>query len=126
MSRDYLTTADVLGMHAILIKRYGGAEGVRDMGAVEAAVFRPQCGYYADVIQEACALLESLLINHPFVDGNKRAAFAACDVFLRINGYRVTATSQELYAHMMHWIALEPGERFSAMEAALRPTISED
>ena len=113
-------------MHAILIKRYGGAEGVRDMGAVEAAVFRPQCGYYADVVQEACALMESLLINHPFVDGNKRAAFAALDVFLRINGYRITSASQNLYALMMRGIALEPGQRFQAMEEALRPCIVEE
>lgn len=124
MSRDYLTTADVLGMHAVLIKRYGGAEGVRDIGAVEAAVFRPQCGYYADIVQEACALLESLLINHPFVDGNKRAAFAACDVFLRINGYAIVATSEELYRLMLGWIGMEPGKRFQAMEEALRPVIN--
>lgn len=91
-----------------------------DAGAVEAAVFRPQCGYYADIVQEACALLESLLINHPFVDGNKRTAFAACDVFLRINGFRIRANSHELFALKLHWISLEPGERFRAMEAALR------
>lgn len=125
MSRDYLTTADVLGMHAVLIKRYGGAEGIRDLGAVDAAVFRPQCGYYADIVQEACALLESLLINHPFVDGNKRAAFAACDVFLRINGYRIAATSEELYRLMLGWIGMEPSERFQAMEKALRPLVME-
>lgn len=124
MSRDYLTTAEVLGIHDILIKRYGGAEGVRDVGAVEAAVFRPQCGYYTDVVQEACALLESLLINHPFVDGNKRVAFAACYVFLRINGYRLTANSQDLYAHMMRWIGMEPSERFQAMEESLRPLVA--
>lgn len=125
MSRDYLTTADVLGMHAILIKRYGGADGVRDLGAVEAAVFRPQCGYYTDIVQEACALLESLLINHPFVDGNKRAAFAACDVSLRINGHRLTANSQDLYAHMICWIAMEPSARFQAMEKVLRPLVAD-
>ncbi|MBR5997696.1 MAG: Fic family protein, partial [Deltaproteobacteria bacterium] len=68
MKCEYLTTADVLGIHAALLKRYGGADGVRDMGAVEAAVFRPQCGYYNDIIQEACALFESLLMDHPFVD----------------------------------------------------------
>lgn len=125
MSHGYLTTADVLGMHAVLIKRYGGADGIRDLGAVEAAVFRPQCGYYADIVQEACALLESLLINHPFVDGNKRAAFAACDVFLRINGYRIAATSEELYRLMLGWIGMEPSERFQAMEKALRPLVME-
>lgn len=124
MSRDYLTTAEVLGIHDILIKRYGGAEGVRDIEAVEAAVFRPQCGYYTDVVQEACALFESLLINHPFIDGNKRASFAACDVFLHINGFRIAATSDELYALMMCWIGMEPGMRFQAMEEALRPLVA--
>ncbi len=70
--RDYLTSVEVLALHHALIERYGGARGIRDMGAVEAAVFRPQCGYYADITEEAAALLESLLINHPFVDGNGR------------------------------------------------------
>lgn len=55
MSRDYLTTADVLGLHAILLERYGGASGIRDMGALESSVYRPQCGYYADIVEEACA-----------------------------------------------------------------------
>ena len=87
MQRDYLTVADVLGMHTVLMQRYGGAGGVRDPGALEAALFRPQTGYYDDIIAEAAALLESLAINHPFVDGNKRIAFAAADVFLRINGW---------------------------------------
>lgn len=63
MSRDYLTTVDVLGLHAILFERYGGASGIRDMGAVESSVYWSQCGYYADTVEEACALMESLLIN---------------------------------------------------------------
>ena len=87
--RDFLTVADVLAMHTMLIKRYGGASGLRDPGALEAALFRPQTGYYDDIVAEAAALLESLAINHPFIDGNKRIAFAAADVFLRINGRRV-------------------------------------
>lgn len=103
--RDYLTTADILGLHHILLEKYGGAGGVRDLGALEAAVFRPQCGYYNDIIDEAAALLESLLINHPFIDGNKRVALAACDVFLRINGCRLAATSSWVYDRMMVWIA---------------------
>lgn len=81
MAHDYLTVADVLGMHTVLIQRYGGAPGVRDPGALESALFRPQTGYYEDIVAEAAALLESLAINHPFVDGNKRIAFAAADVF---------------------------------------------
>jgi len=125
MTRDYLTTADVLAIHAVLIKRYGGASGVREPGALESAVFRPQSGYYSDVAQEACALLESLLINHPFVDGNKRVAFAACDVFLRINGLRIKADWKHLHELMLRWIALSPKERFQAMEAELRPLVVE-
>ena len=77
--REYLTSLEILALHQALVQRYGGASGVRDMGVVEAAVFRPQCGYYSDIVEEAAALLESLLIGHPFVDGNKRVAFAACD-----------------------------------------------
>ena len=103
--RDYLTTADILGLHHVLLEKYGGAGGLRDLGALEAAVFRPQCGYYNDIIDEAAALLESLLINHPFIDGNMRVAFAACDVFLRINGCRLTASSAWVYDRMMVWIA---------------------
>lgn len=101
MPRDYLTVADVLGMHTALMQRYGGATGVRDPGALEAALFRPQTGYYEDIVAEAAALMESLAINHPFVDGNKRIAFAATDVFLRINGWRLLRSPMQIYAEMM-------------------------
>jgi plasmid maintenance system antidote protein VapI len=56
--------------------RYGGAPGVRDAGALESALHRPQTGYYDSIIHEAAALLESLVQNHPFIDGNKRVAYA--------------------------------------------------
>ena len=102
---DYLTTADILGLHHALLDKYGGAGGIRDLGALEAAVFRPQCGYYNDIVDEAAALLESLLINHPFIDGNKRVAFVACDVFFRINGFRLAASPDWIYDRMMAWIA---------------------
>ncbi len=101
MAHDYLTVADVLGMHTVLMQRYGGAPGVRDPGALEAALFRPQTGYYDDILAEAAALMESLAINHPFVDGNKRIAFAAADVFLRINGWRLQRAPMQIYAEMM-------------------------
>ncbi len=101
MPRDFLTVADVLGMHTVLMQRYGGALGVRDPGALEAALFRPQTGYYDDIVAEAAALMESLAINHPFVDGNKRIAFAATDVFLRINGWRLQRTPMQIYPEMM-------------------------
>jgi len=101
VTRDYLTVADVLGMHTVLMQRYGGVPGVRDPGALEAARFRPQTGYYDDIVAEAAALLESLAINLPFVDGNKRIAFAAADVFLRINGWRLQRAPMQIYAEMI-------------------------
>jgi len=124
VSRDYLTVADILGMHVILVERYGGMPGVRDMGGLESAVYRPQSGYYTDAVEEGCALLESLLINHPFVDGNKRTAFAACSVFLQINGHGMRADSDWLYAAIIRWLQLPPSERFSTMLTDLR-TITE-
>jgi len=101
MTRDYLTVADVLGMHTVLMQRYGGAPGVRDPGALEAALYRPQTGYYEDIVAETSALMESLAINHPFTDGNKRIAFAAADVFLRINGWQLTRPPVKVYMEMM-------------------------
>ena len=101
MVRDFLTVADVLGMHTVLMQRYGGAGGVRDPGALEAALFRPQTGYYDDIIAEAAALLESLAVNHPFVDGNKRIAFAAADVFLRINVWCLKRPSRVIHKEML-------------------------
>lgn len=80
----YLTVVEVLAIHADQIERYGGAHGVRDPGLLESALYRPQTGYYADLIEEA-ALWESLAQNHPFIDGNKRAAFAATYTFLAAN-----------------------------------------
>ena len=74
---DYLLLAEVLAIHTDQIERYGGSQGVRDPGLLEAALFRPQTGYYVDLIEEAAALWESLAQNHAFIDGNKRVAFAA-------------------------------------------------
>ena len=99
--RDYLNMPDVLGMHTALMQRYGGAMGLRDPGALEAALFRPQTGYYKDIVAEAAAMMESLTINHPFVDGNKRIAFAATDAFLRINGWRLKRPPMQIHTEMM-------------------------
>lgn len=98
---QYVTTADALFFHQHLIERYGGAAGMRDAGALESALHRPQTGYYDTLIHEAAALLESLVQNHPFVDGNKRVAFAVVDVFLRINGYSISADSQAIYEYII-------------------------
>ena len=101
MNYDYIRLDDVLAIHADQIKRYGGTHGVRDPGLLEAALFRPQTGYYHSLIEEAAALWESLSQNHPFVDGNKRTAFAATYVFLLINGLRISATDEETQSFVL-------------------------
>lgn len=95
---DYLTLAEILAMHGDQIDRYGGGQGVRDQGLLEAALYRPQTGYYPDLIEEAAALWESLAQKHPFIDGNKRTAFAATYTFLAINGFRLEADAEKTYA----------------------------
>jgi death on curing protein len=89
--------AEVLAMHADLIERYGGSPGVRDYGLLESALYRPQTGYYSDLIEEAAALWESLAQNHPFIDGNKRVAFAATYTFLAINRAHLIVDAEETY-----------------------------
>ena len=93
----YLSIVEVLTIHNDQINRYGGTHGLRDAGALEAAVFRCQSGYYADTIAEAAALWESLSQNHPFLDGNKRVAFACTVTFLHINGYVLHAEPDSIY-----------------------------
>jgi death-on-curing protein len=84
---SYPTVDDVIAVHAQLIAKFGGSLGIRDRGALESALARPQSGYYADILQEAAALWESLSQNHPFVDGNKRVAVTVTAAFLKVNGY---------------------------------------
>jgi len=93
--RDYLRVIEVLAIHALVVDKFGGTDGVRDLGALEAAVFRPQTGYYEDSIAEAAALFESIVQNHPFLDGNKRTALAAADVHLRMNGLELAGDSMD-------------------------------
>lgn len=85
----YPTLQEVLLLHEVLLERFGGASGVRDLGLLQSALGRPQSGYYKTLSLEASALLQSLSLNHPFVDGNKRVAFATTAIFLRMNGYRL-------------------------------------
>ena len=83
----YPTVAEAIETHRLLIQEFGGMHGLRDRGLLEAAIYRPQNGYYEDLIHEAAALMESLANNHAFLDGNKRISFALTDAFLRANGY---------------------------------------
>jgi death on curing protein len=99
---DYVTVVEALAIHADQIERYGGSAGVRDQGLLEGALFRPQTGYYSSLIEEAAALWESLSQNHPFVDGNKRTAFAITYTFLAINGARLTASASETETFLLN------------------------
>ena len=119
MMTRYLTLDDVLGFHDDQLRRYGGATGIRDKGQLEAALFRPQSGYYDDLIAEAAALWESFLMNHPFVDGNKRVAFAVVDVFLLINGSQITA-SPKVAGDFLYGLFDTNSVTFEAFETWLR------
>jgi death on curing protein len=103
--RVYLTVGEVLQIHHQQVDGYGGAHGLRDKGLLESAVFRPQIGYYNSIAEEAAALMESLTNNHPFLDGNKRVAFAAAHTFLLVNGYDLEVNPLEAYEFMMQSIA---------------------
>jgi death on curing protein len=89
----YLSLEEVLTLHAALLARHGGAPGVRDKGLVESALARARSGYYGSLSEQAVALLQSFAMNHAFVDGNKRVAWASSMVFLRMNGYRVRVSA---------------------------------
>jgi death-on-curing protein len=94
-SVQFLSLDEVLAIQERLIERFGGDLGVRDRGLLESALFRPQTGYYTHIEEMAAAMFESLLINHAFVDGNKRVAFFATDVFLRLHGWKLVLTADE-------------------------------
>lgn len=99
----YLTAEQVLFIHARLISETGGAHGVRDLDLLLSAVARPQATFdgldlYPDLFLKAAALLESLIGNHPFVDGNKRTAITSTGLFLKVNRYRLIADNQQLEA----------------------------
>lgn len=101
MTVEYLSVDQVLALHAQQRRRYGGGAGLRDRGALESAVARPAATFggedlYADIADKAAALMHSLALNHPFVDGNKRVAVFAAIVFAEANGHEFLATPDEL------------------------------
>ena len=97
----------MLEIHQRAIGRFGGQAGVRDYGLLLSALYRPQTGYYEDLAQMGAALFESLIVNHPFVDGNKRAAFFGTDVFFRLNGFQFEVDANEAYSFLIELIASE-------------------
>ena len=96
----HLTVEIVREIHAEAIGRFGGSDGVREMALLESAVAAPQASFggrspYRDIAEAAAAYLFYLCKNHPFIDGNKRAALGACVVFLRLNGIEPTTDGPE-------------------------------
>ncbi len=99
----YLTVEQVLFIHMRVIAVTGGSEDVRDLALLASAVARPQATFdgeylYPDLFVKAAALLDSLVRNHPFVDGNKRVGITAAGLCLRLNGWRLAAANDELEA----------------------------
>ena len=97
----YLSPHQVLFLHARLIEETGGSHGVRDMGLLLSALGRPKATFegkdlHPTITIKAAALADSIINNHPFVDGNKRTGIGAAAMFLSLNGYAITASNQEL------------------------------
>jgi len=98
---SFLTLEQILVIHEDQIDRYGGSHGIRELALLESAVFRPQSTFageelYSTIFDKASALIHSLVLNHPFVDGNKRTATASMLVFLEINGLTLKVGQKEL------------------------------
>jgi death-on-curing protein len=114
---NYLTPEQILFLHARLIEETGGSHGLRDLGLLESAAARPRATFggedlYPDLFSKAAALMDSLIHNHPFVDGNKRTGITAAGLFLVRNGYRLVATNPDM-------------EAFTRRVAESRPDITE-
>ncbi len=123
MTHDFPTVQEVMVMHDALISAFGGIPGVRDEGALAAALMRPQLGYYDSLISQAAALMESLANNHPFLDGNNRVAFFVTDTFLRLNGRFIDCDDDEAYAFFME--NLEAGSfRFAGLKTWLQEKVA--
>ena len=97
----YLTVNEVIVIHEYLINEFGGSSGIRDLAGLESALARPQTGHYKNIEEESAALMESLAINHPFIDGNKRISFFVTDIFLRLNGHFIDCDSQSAHNYFI-------------------------
>ena len=101
MTTVYLSVEQVLALHEALVEQFGGARTVRDQGALESALARPAMTFggedlYGDIGAKSAALMHSLVLNHPFADGNKRIGVAAAEFFLERNGSALAASDEEL------------------------------
>jgi death on curing protein len=98
---QFLSVDEAIAIHDRVIEKFSGEPGIRDTGLLESALFRPQTGYYNDLSEMAAALFESLLLNHAFFDGNKRVAFFASDVFLRLNGWKFSVDAAAAHSFLI-------------------------
>jgi death-on-curing protein len=115
----YLTAAQILFIHSRLIDETGGSHGIRDLGLLESAAARPLATFEGnelntDVFDKAAALMDSLIRNHPFIDGNKRTAISAAALFLQLNGRRLIAGNTQLESFTMLVVESKPGIAESA------------
>jgi len=96
----YLSLSEVLELHDRIISSSGGIRGIRDINALESSVNQPrqtfdQKDLYPDIVTKAAALCFSLVMNHPFIDGNKRVGHASMETFLVLNGYEINSSVEE-------------------------------
>ncbi|ACK71290.1 death-on-curing family protein [Gloeothece citriformis PCC 7424] len=101
-SPKFLRIEEVIRIHEDLINSFGGSLGIRDYGLLESAIAQPQVSFggellHPNIYSQAGAYLYHLTLNHPFIDGNKRTAFAVTDTFIRLNGYYLTIEDQDAY-----------------------------
>jgi death on curing protein len=106
LTPNFITKSTVLSIHARQIERFGGTPGVRDEGLLESALAQPQATFGGELLhptiaEQAAAYLYHLAMNHPFIDGNKRTAFAVTDTFLRLNGFHLNLTDDRAYDLVM-------------------------
>ena len=97
-----ITIKNILRLHELSIITYGGSQGIRDQGLMESAIARPYQTFggedlYPTVFEKAAALTESIIINHPFIDGNKRTGFLAMLIILEIGNLKITASNDTTY-----------------------------
>jgi len=112
----FLTLDDIIESHQNQIDTYGGSHGIRDIGLLESAIAQPEASFggqylHADIFEMAAAYLYHLVMNHPFVDGNKRLGLEAALIFLEINNENLNASDQELIDLVLKTTAGQVGKR---------------
>lgn len=122
MPTKYLNSKQIKFIHQELIEKFGGSHGIRDESLLESSIGRYQQGYYADVVEEAAALMKSLGGNHAFIDGNKRIAVTATFTFLIVNGYEAQLDEKQAYDFIVGLLAAN-SFKFDKLEPWIREMV---